>query len=209
LPSSGALDPTIEALPFSLDKARALLKEAGWTDSDGDGLLDKVIEGKKTPFEFTMLLYNKPEYSSLANIFKEDLLKVGVRMTVSVVEWSLMQKRMEEKNFDAYTGGWGMTWDTDPFQIWHSTQADVARGSNKVGFRSTQADGLIKELRSTFEPEKRKAMLHEVHRIIHEAQPYSFFMVQKFVYCWRKEVKGVRFAKVRPIEDYRPWWVDN
>ena len=208
LPSSGALDPSILPLPFDLDRAKALLAEAGWRDTDGDGLLDKVVGGHRRSFEFTLLIYaGKVEYSALANIFKEDLLKIGIKMNVTAAEWSLMQKRMDEKNFDAYTGGWGLSWETDPFQIWHSSQADVPRGSNRVGFRNPKADRLIEDLRETFDPEARKAKLHALHRILYELQPYSSFMVQKYVYCWNKEVRGVRFAKVDPIVDVHPWWV--
>lgn len=210
LPSSGALDPSIPPLPFDLGRARELLGEAGWRDTDGDGLIDKVVAGARRPFEFTLLIYGgKVEYSALANIFKEDLLKIGVKMNVTGVEWSLMQKRMDEKNFDAFTGGWGLSWDPDPFQIWHSSQADVPRGSNRVGFRNPEADRLIEQLRETFEPAERRAKFHALHRILNQQMPYSSFMVQKYVYCWSKAVRDVSFAKVQPIADAHPWWVQT
>ena len=210
MPWTGRADETIKPPKYDLDRSRELLAEAGWKDTDGDGLVDKVIDGKKTPFSFTMLVYgNKPAYSALANVLKEDLLKVGVKMDISTVEWSLMQKKMEEKNFEAYTGGWGAPWESDPFQIWHSSQADVPKGSNRVGFRNKEVDRLIEALRDTFEQEKRKEMYKQIHRILHEEQPYTFFFVQKYVYCWRNDVKGVRFSKDRPAEDYQPWWVST
>lgn len=209
-PNSPRSDPTIRPYPFDLEKAKALLAEAGWKDSDGDGLVDKVIEGKRTPFDFTLLIYaGMPEYSAMANIFKEDLLKIGVKMNVASVEWSLWQKRADEKNFDALLGGWTQGWESDPFQIWHSSQADVPKGSNKVGFRNKEADAIIEELRETFDPDKRKELLHRFHRILHEEQPYTFFFAQKRVFCWRNEVKNVMFSKVRPVADARPWWVAN
>ena len=208
MPWTGNADPNIRPWPYDLDASRKLLGEAGWKDTDGDGLVDKVIEGKKTPFEFTLLVYgNRPEYSALANILKEDLLKIGVKMNISAVEWSLMQKRMDEKNFDAYTGGWAMSWESDPYQIWHSSMADVPKGSNKVGFRNKEADKIIETLRVTFDQEKRKQLFHRFHQIIHEEQPYSFFMIDKYPFCWRNSVKGVRFSKIRPTEDFHPWWV--
>lgn len=207
LPWSDHVDKTIQPLPFDLGRSRALLAEAGWKDSDGDGLVDKLIDGKRTPFAFTLLVYgNKPEYTAMANIFKEDLLKVGVKMDMAAVEWSLMQKRMEEKNFEAYTGGWLVPWDGDPFQTWHSSQADVPKGSNRIGFRNQRADKLIEQLRATFDPAKRREMFHELHRILHEEQPYTFFFYQKEVYCWRDNVKGVKFAKARPAWSMFPWW---
>ena len=171
-------------------------------------MVDQVIEGKRTAFEFSLLLYaGSPEWSALANIFKEDLLKVGVKLTVASVEWSVMQKRMDEKSFDAYTGGWLVDFESDPYQTWHSSQADAAKGSNKVSFRNKEADQIIEKLRETFAPEARQELFRRLHRILHDEQPYAFFMYQKGVYCWRSEVKNVVFAKDRPITDSFPWWV--
>jgi peptide/nickel transport system substrate-binding protein len=202
------LAPEIQALPFDLKQAAALLAEAGWTDTDGDGLLDKVLSGgKPAPFEFTLLIYgSSPEWTSAANIFKEDLLSIGVKMSVDAAEWSLMQKRMAEKKFDAFTGAWGLPWSSDPYQTWHSSQADVAQGSNRVGFRNAKADALIEELRLTLDPDKRTEMLRNIHRIINEEQPYSFVYVPKYADCYRRGLENVVYAKTRPVANVMPWW---
>ena len=204
-------DPDIQPLPFDIPGARALLAEAGWTDTDGDGLVDKVLrpgDAKRTQFEFSLLIYgSNKEYASLANILKEDLLKIGVKMNVDSAEWSLMQKRMEEKSFDAYTGAWALSWETDLYQIWHSSQADVPKGSNMVGFRNKEADGIIEKVRVTFDPKERIELFRRFHRIVHEEQPYSFFLVQRYVYSSWNDVKNVEFSKVRPVANTLPWSV--
>lgn len=208
LPSTGYLDPDIDPLAFDLERAKKLLAEAGWSDTDGDGLLDKEMGGQRQPFEFTLLIVaNSPEYTSLSNIFKEDLLKIGVKMKVEAAEWSLMQKRMNEKQFDAFTGGWAMGWENDPYQLWHSSQADVPKGSNRVGFRNPEADTIIEKLRDTFDPAERKRMFRRLHRLIYDAQAYSFLRVVKAAYCWHKDVQMTQLAKVFPIADSNPWWV--
>lgn len=199
--------PEIQPLPFDLKQASALLHEAGWSDSNSDGVLDKDIAGKRTPFEFTLLLWaTSPEWSSLANIFKEDLLSIGVKMNIEAAEWSLMQKRMDEKKFDAFSGAWGLDWSTDPYQIFHSSQADIPKGSNRIGFRNKKGDALIDELRVTLDPEKRTEMLREFHRILHEEQPYSFAFVPKAPFCHRRGLENVIYAKDRPTAKLLPWW---
>ena len=45
--------------------------------------------------------------------------------------------------------------------------------------------------------------------IIHDAQAYSFFRVGETPACWWREVGGVRFAKVRPLVNTLPWWVQT
>jgi len=207
------VDPSIKPYPFDLQMAKKLLAEAGFTDSDGDGLLDKKLrpgDTKPTPFEFTLLMSaSSPEAAAMANIFREDLLKIGVKMNLDAAEWSLMLKRMEEKSFDAHTGAWLMNFDVDLYQIWHSSQADVPKGSNRIGFRNKAADKIIEELRITFDPAKRTELLQAFHRLVHEEQPYTFFKTRKVVACAWKDVKNLIFAKERPISNSLPWWVQT
>lgn len=207
---SADLDPEIQPLPFDLDKAAALLDEAGWKDSDGDGLRDKELEGKRTQMEFRLLIYaGSTEYTALANIFKEDLLKIGVKANIESAEWSLMQKRMDEKDFDAFTGGWALDWMSDPYQLWHSSQADSALGSNRTSFRNAEADGLMEKLRETIDPAERTPMLHRLHRLIFDSFNYTFLSTDSRPICTNRNVKGLQFSKVRPIADTLPWWVES
>jgi ABC-type transport system substrate-binding protein len=188
-----------------------LLEEAGWKDADGDGILDKQLrpeDKKRTPFEFTLLLYgSSKEWSALASIFKEDLLKIGVKLDIDAAEWSLMQKRMDEKTFDAYTGGWGTPWEVDLYQTWHSSQADIPKGSNRVGFRNKEADALIEKLRDTFDEAERTKLLQQFHRIVNDEQPYTFLVDRKDVVCYWNDLRNVTFSKVRPAINTLPWSV--
>jgi peptide/nickel transport system substrate-binding protein len=203
-------DPGIAPIPYDLEAAKKLLAEAGWQDSDGDGILDRQRPGeaRRTPFEFTLLLYgSSKEWTALANIFREDLLKIGVKMSIDAAEWSLMQKRMEEKSFDAFTGGWATGWDVDLYQIWHSSQADIPKGSNRVGFRNKEADALIEKVRVTFDEAERTRLFRDFHRIVNDEQPYTFLVSRRDVVCWWNDVKDVEFAKVRPAINTLPWSV--
>ena len=212
---SGHNDPNIKPLPFDLKQAQALLKEAGWEDTDGDGVVDKNVtpenaKAGRMPFEFSLLIYGgSPEYESIASIYKDDLLKIGVKMKYDKAEWSLMQKKMDEKEFDAFTGAWGLDWADDPYQLWHSTQADIPKGSNRVGFRNKEADKIIESLRVTFDDKERLNLFHRFHQILHEEQPYTFFRVPESVVCWWKEVKRVEIRKCPPQSYSIPWWMET
>jgi ABC-type transport system substrate-binding protein len=210
LPSTPFNDPGVRAWSFDLDEAKKVLSAAGWQDTDGDGLLDKDLgTGKKVPFEFSLLIVaGIQDYQTLASVYKEDLLKIGVKLNIETAEWSLMLKRVEDKNFDAILMGWGLSWVTDPYQIWHSSQADIPKGSNHVGFRNKEADGIIEELRRTFDMDKRTELLRHFHRIVHEEQPYTFVIVPQKPFCYWKSVRGVVYAKTRPLDDSRPWWLE-
>jgi ABC-type transport system substrate-binding protein len=196
---SPATDPDLPPWPYDPAEARRLLAEAGWTDSDGNGVLDRVIDGKRRDFIFSLLTYaNSPEMRDLAKVYKEELLKIGILMNPDLQDWAQMQKRMEDKDFDGYTGGWGLVWDEDPYQIWHSSQADVPKGSNRIGFRNAEVDRLIETLRETFDTRERVRLLRRIHAIIHDEQPYTFFYTPKAVPAWHPYVKNVKFFAIRP-----------
>jgi ABC-type transport system substrate-binding protein len=173
-------DKSIEPLPFDLEASKALLEQAGWTDTDGDGIRDKVIDGQKTDFSFTFLIYGSSnEWATLAEVYREDLLSIGVKMVPSAVEWSTMLKKMEEREFDVYSGAWVLSMPTDLMQIWHSSEADKAKSSNRIGFRNKEADRIAEALRVTFDQDERTKLCHQFHAVVHEEQPYTFIYQRK------------------------------
>jgi peptide/nickel transport system substrate-binding protein len=205
---SNAYDETLKPWKFDLDEASRLLEEAGWKDEDKDGVREKKIDGKLRPLEFPLLIYGyRPEVRSWSTLLKENLYKIGVRCTLVPVEWSVMLKRMEDREFIAYTGGWGLDYDGDPYQIWHSSQADQPKSSNRIGFRNTEADKIIEKLRETFDPDERVKLQHQFHAILHKEQPYSFLYSEKNVVALQQRVKNVSFQKMRPHVQTMNWYI--
>ena len=47
-------------------------------------------------------------FMAAMEIYRNDLASIGVSMHIDGIEWAIMTERMEEKDFDAYTGGWVM-----------------------------------------------------------------------------------------------------
>lgn len=207
---SSDYNTTIQPWPFDLNRAAELLAEAGWEDTDGDGIRDRMIDGAKVNFEFSMLTYgHRPEFIAAMEAYKNDLRRIGVVMNVLPVEWSVMIDRMNEKDFDAYTGGWQLAWTNDPYQIWHSSQADEPQGSNRVGFRNPEADRIIEELRRTFDTEARRTMLWRFHEILHEEQPYTFFFAPLEIGSWSERLQGVEHSPIRPFDSNIAWWLSQ
>lgn len=206
---SRAYDENIKAYEFNLEEAARLLEEAGWSDSDGDGIRDKIVNGEKKSFEFPLIIYGyRPEVRSWSTLFKENLYKIGVQCTLVPVEWSVMLKRMEDREFVAYTGGWGLDFDGDPYQIFHSSQADEPKSSNRVGFRNKSADVIIEKLRHTFDAEERIRLQHQFHQIMHEEQPYTFLYSEKVVVATQPRLKNVNFQVIRPHIQTMNWYID-
>lgn len=206
--SNPAYDDSIEPWPFDLERAKALLKEAGWEDKDGDGILEKNIDGRIVPFRFRMLTYgHRPEMLAAMEIYKSDLRKIGVAMDIVPAEWSVLIQRMQNKDFDAYTGGWLLSWETDLYQLWHSSQADLPNSSNRIGFRNPEADKIIEEVRRTFDEDERNALFHQFHALVHKEQPYTFWFQGKNVGAWQDRVHNVDFSPLRPLDSAMRWYL--
>ncbi len=182
-------DKTLKPYPFSVEKSRELFKEAGWTDSDGDGVLDK--DGKK--FEFTILgVTPHPIQEKMLPIIKEDMEKAGVLMNIVKLEWSVYVQRLEKKNFEVCTLGWALSFEDDPYQLWHSSQADLESSSNHIGFKNKRVDEIIEELRGCFDLERRFTLYHEFERILYDEQPYTFLFTPDSLQAINKRYRNVR-----------------
>ena len=169
-PDSKFSDPELAVLPYDPDRAKKLLAEAGWRDTDGDGILDK--DGRK--FSFTMLqIANHPTQTRMFPLIKESFGAAGIEMKIQTLEWSVYLERLEKRTYDACSLGWTTSFDPDPYQVWHS-QGIAPPGSNHVGYSNPELDKLIEALRETFDENERRRIGRRIERIIHEDQPYTF-----------------------------------
>ena len=201
-------DDSLPVIPFDLAKASSLLESAGWVDTNSNGIRDKLIDGAVVEFEFDLTVYgSSDEYRTLGNIYKEDLAKIGVTMNVRPMEWSNLLKRVDDREFDAVTLAWVSSPDVDFYQIWHSSQADIPKGSNRVGFRNAKGDEIIESLQREFDYDERVRLANSFHRLVYEEQPYTFFYTRKKQVYWQRQLESVSFGKTRPYMNPRPWFL--
>lgn len=196
-------DKSIRPWPFDIDKARELLAEAGWSDTDGDGILDKDGED----FEFTfMAITGSKLQERVAAIIKEDFARAGIVMNVLSVEWSVYTQRLDSREFDVCSLGWNLGYESDPYQVWHSSQAELPRGSNHVGFVNEEADKIIESAREVFDLDKRIEMYHRFHEILHEEQPYTFLVTPDSLVAQHHRYRNARVYPIGTM-DVNTFWV--
>ena len=207
-----AYDHSIPPFPFDPEKAKQLLLEAGWYDRDGDGLRDKEFIGQdgkpyRKPFVFELLLPSGNEVARRrAALMKENLRRLGIDMTIRELEWATFLENINDRKFDACNLGWATGIESDPYQIWHTSQS-ANRGSNHVGFGNAETDRLMEQSRLMIDDTVRRKLFFQLHRIMHETQPYLFLYTTPNLGIYDKRFRGVKFYKVRPGYDFTEWYL--
>ncbi len=192
------INPNIKPAEFNPEKAKALLSEAGWKDSDNNGVLDKTINGKKSELKLE-LLYNagNPRREKIAMIFAEELNKTGIKTEIRVLEIPALVDRLRKHDFDFYVGGFIQSVvESDPYQLWHTESA--LGGTNFTSFGNAASDSLINTYRTENNIERRKAMLKELQQMIYEEMPVIFLCTGKERIAVKKSLEGVIVSDQRP-----------
>ncbi len=184
---SASCDPAVARLPYDPPAARRLLAEAGWKDSNGDGVLDK--DG--VPFKFVFLVNpHSVKMAKLVPLLQEEYRKAGVELDIEKAETAVYMERMRSHDFDVATLLWSsQDPQQDQFQVFHSSQA--AGGSNYVSYKSEEVDRLLEQIRVEFEADARAQLERRVHRLVYQDQVYDFMTNRPSLDAVKKRVRGL------------------
>ena len=177
------------------DKAEQLLDEAGWVDSDGDGIRDKEIQGQRMPFEFSLMVSQKPDRIDICNLFRENLDSIGVICHVVPMEAAVFQERIQKKRFEAEFSGWAT--GTDPYT--NENIFGTGQDRNYGNYSNPKVDALFKQGMQEFDREKRATLYAQLSNLIYEDQPYMFLYTRSSFYGFNKGLRGYRFSPRGPF----------
>jgi peptide/nickel transport system substrate-binding protein len=184
----------LEPYTQDLNKAEELLDAAGWTDSDGDGIRDKMIDGRKVNFEFSILTMNVPDRVKYCTLLKENLDQIGIVCNVKPVEFTVLQEKLRLHEFQATFGGWGTGADPDTADnLWVTGE-----GRNYVQYSNPEVDKLFIAGRKEFNREKRAAIYAKIDEILYKDQPYTWLYFRNGFYAFNKHLRGYVFSPRGP-----------
>ncbi len=191
-PLSSQANTQVQTFPYDIDRARALLAEAGYRDRNGDGVLE-AEDG--TPFEISITYPGKGEtYKRVMLLVRDSFAKAGIRLQLDPVDWPVLTKKLTSRDFDAITLGWSAGVETDVYQMFHSSQiADNA--DNFMAYHSPAVDRLIEQARQTLDEDKRMAIWKQVHAVLHEDQPYTFLFRRESLLFYDQRLQNVKRAR--------------
>ncbi|MEO1260502.1 MAG: ABC transporter substrate-binding protein [Bacteroidota bacterium] len=168
----------LKPIEYDLEKAKALLKEAGWEDSNGNGILDKMIDGTRT--ELSLDYQYNPSSNFQENytaLLKDNAQKAGIEINRKGLEFKAMQQN--SVNGDYELGGRGSRWfplPDDFKQLWHTDGIGV-RSGNYPRFGNAESDALIEAIRYNPDEAERNNQYKQFQEIVYDEQPVIFILV--------------------------------
>lgn len=206
--NSWAYDRSVKPHPFDPQDAARLLDEAGWIDSDDDGVRDK--DGSK--FEFEMLIHTGSTIAKqFAELLQEQCRKAGIEMKIRQLEGATFFGKVDKGEFHACMLAWRLDLDPDVYDTFHSSQVPP-KGLNHGFYSNAKVDSLLELGRSAFDQQQRAAIYHEVHRIMHMDQPYIFINTVPEKRPISKRVKNIVISPNGPFNFYpgaNYWYIDE
>ena len=178
LPATKAFNPDVKAPKQDIEKAKQLLKEAGYDESN--------------PFEFEIVTSNSNNIRPYAaQILQHQLKKAGVIVNLRVMEWqAFLNMVVFPYEFDSVLLGWGLSSTPDPYQFWH-TDSDRKGGFNLIGYNNPQMDKMIDQSQSMIDREELAKLWKKMFKIIVDDNPYLFLYIPNTITTVDKNIKNI------------------
>jgi peptide/nickel transport system substrate-binding protein len=197
-------DETVPGYDYDPAKAAELLREAGWSDTNADGILEKNGD----QFRFRIATNQGSQVrEDVATIVQSQWAQLGIKTEIQVVAWSAFLDRfVNKKQFQAVILGWTIPIDPDIYAVWH-TDSMREGGLNFISYSDRRVDELIELGRREFDPARRKEIYCEIHRRISEDAPYTFLFFRYATPAVQKRFEGIEPAPAGIGYNFIDWHV--
>jgi len=160
---------------FNVGKAIALLNEAGWKDTDQDGIVDKVLNGKKTPLTIDVLAGTNTKTAELVvGSIRETAKQAGVAINIVPADLEKIRADTKSGNFEsANLAAAIFPGLVELHQSYHSASLAPA-GDNRSRFSNPRADSLFTAIRTTSDETTRNALYIKAQQLLSDEVPEIF-----------------------------------
>lgn len=174
-PSKSYYNDKLAPIPYDINTAKKILAEAGWSDKDGDGFVEKDLAGKSTTLELDILMTGSNLSKNIALLFQASAAKAGIKINIVTKTMSLLRKEnLYTFDYDIAMLAVGLDSNTDdPYRRWHSDNKDNPR-DNIVGYSNPKVDKLIEAVRTTKDEALMKKYFFDIQEEMYLDQPCVF-----------------------------------
>lgn len=195
-PSNWAYDADVAQVSYNPAAARKLLADAGWTDSDADGISDK--DGK--PLRFVFLTTDAPDQVALGRLITQQWREIGVGVETQTTSFAgLAADYLSTHNFDAALVTWELSGDPDPYPLWHSTE--IESGQNYARWNNREADEAIEAARRTNDQTQRIELYRQFQVVFTDEAPALLLYHPVYTFGVESKARGVTIGKLNRAAD--------
>jgi peptide/nickel transport system substrate-binding protein len=177
-------EPTAEELrTYDVDAANALLENAGYLDTNGDGVRE-APDG--TPLEFDLItIADNLEEVKTGQLIASDVAAVGIKINNITMDSGALYDNIIGGTYDMFIWGWGS--DLDPTVIMGVLTTDQIGGNNEPFFSNARYDELFLKQQTELDPQKRQQMVYEMQQIVYDEAPYIILIYANNIQAIRSD----------------------
>lgn len=181
-----------------LDRARALLADAGWVDTDGDGYVDK--DGERLRIEIKTRT-GDPVRENGVLVIQSNLRDLGIEARPRMMELSTVLSQVQDGDFDVYMGQVSGRLSPDL-----SNSFGTGGGYNWGGYSNPRVDHLMAQARAATSRDEAARLWHEVQEILYAEQPMTMLYAKSPLVGLRTEIRDATPNFLTPYENLAQWW---
>jgi peptide/nickel transport system substrate-binding protein len=212
IPASWAHNPELLPPAYDPEAAMALLAEAGWTDEDGDGVLEAhgaMYAEDGTPLQFDFLASaGDVAVESTGQLVQDQWKQIGVNANLQILDFNVVVENLLGQTYDTVLIGWNLAYPDDPDfgTLFNAANDVVGSGFNTESYNNPEVEELLQKGNTVpgCDPAERAKFYHEAQALLAADQPFIFLYSKKLMWVAAGNLEG--FA---PFPNQLLWNVDT
>lgn len=208
-PSSWLYDKAGRSIMHSKTDAERLLKEAGFSDTNGDKILERNVDGATQTLKFTLTTNSENEFrKKAAEDIKKYLEEIGFSVNIRYFTYADTKLALESKQFDAVLTGYNLAFTQDLSFAFHSTQ--IALGKNYYSYSNTDFDDLLYQAHTVTDDNRRKEIYQKIQDGFVEEVPCISLFFREGAIVVRNKVKGdIQPDSFNQFRNINKWFISK
>jgi peptide/nickel transport system substrate-binding protein len=195
-------NPAIKVMPYDPEAARELLAGQGWSDHDGDGVVDR--DGRAFSFDLLVNAGNQ-ERVDAAVMIQEQLRRIGVQARPLTLDWNTIGDLLDRRDFDATITGLSVETSLDLSPYFHSESIDLRL--NLGSYANPEVDRLLEQARAQINLEDSKPFLFRIQEIFDEEQPQTILWEPQRLIGISRRIEDARPTAIGTLHNLQEWWL--
>jgi peptide/nickel transport system substrate-binding protein len=197
----------IQPWPYDPEAAKALLEEAGWVDSDGDGIREKDGVVFEVDLTYSPLV---DLWANIATVAQDQLGQIGIKVNVNTMEWSAyLSEVVLPYKYDMTVVGFGGGTEVDgiAYNLLHSKNVAPNNSFNFAGYVNPEMDELLDTAKTLAgcSAEERGAIYAQIQQMSRDDVAYDWTVSTTQVHVLNNRVDNAQIGQWDPFLDVYQW----